>query len=96
MSISYKINISDVPLKGSRLHLTPRELRQCLIRGLEPELKSYVISHNPDILEQVIERINLGEAVGKISHKEESVNSLDSDKLAAVLTAAVNQIALLL
>ena len=66
--------ISDVLLKGSRLHLTPRELRQCLIRGLKPELKSY------------------GEAVGKISHKKESVNSLDSDRLAAVLTAAVNQI----
>ena len=84
--------ISDVLLKGSRLHLTPRELRQCLIRGLKPELKSYVISHNPETLEQVIERINLGEAVGKISHKKESVNSLDSDRLAAVLTAAVNQI----
>ena len=72
--------------------MTPKELRQCLIRGLKPELKSYVISHNPDTLEQVIERINLGEAVGKISHKKESVNSLDSDRLAAVLTAAVNQI----
>ena len=84
--------IADVLLKGSRLHLTHRELRQCLIRGLKPELKSYVISHNPDILDQVIERINLGEAVGKISHKKESVNSLDSDGLAAVLTAAVNQI----
>ena len=64
--------INDVIKLAKRLNKDDNDIRQVLIRGLQPGIKSYVIGQNPQGLAQTVEKIKLGETALNMSKTSET------------------------
>ncbi len=75
---SVELYINDVLKLAKRLNKDDNHIRQVLVRGLQPEVKSYVIGQNPQGLQQTLEKIKLGETAVKVSQPTStSLSSVD-------------------
>ena len=54
------------------------ELQKCVIRGLAQQLKWHVVWFNPNIVEQTIQRILLGDVTLQWSTKKNEINAVEA------------------
>ena len=62
---------------ANNIGMTEKEKRAALIRGLSPQLKSQLITHNTQSLAETIEIMYLPETALNLQNQE-SVNAVDS------------------
>ena len=69
---SYTNSILDL---GQLVDMDQRELRKAIIRGLPDRLKYQVVSHNPQTLDDTVQRVLLCESM--MTPDEQSINTLE-------------------
>ncbi len=66
--------INDVRKLGNRAGASDTDIKRALVRGLTPELRSFVISQNPKTLDETISKIKIGETA-KVGEGSAALNS---------------------
>ena len=81
--------ITDIIKRTNKLGLDDTQVMQYIIRGLSPQLKGELISHNPSNLAETIERVYLAESALKLK-SQETVQHLDTINHLANITTTMN------
>ena len=81
--------ITDIIKRTNKLGLDDTQVMQYIIRGLSPQLKGELISHNPSNLGETIERVYLAESALKLK-SQETVQHLDTINHLANITTTMN------
>ena len=66
--------INDIRKLANRAGASDTDIKRALVRGLRPELRSFVISQNPKTLDDTISKIKIGETA-KVGESSTSLNS---------------------
>ena len=81
--------ITDIIKRTNKLRMDDTKVMQYIIRGLSPQLKGELISHNPSNLAETIERVYLAESALKLK-SQETVQHLDTINHLANITTTMN------
>ena len=81
--------ITGIIKRTNKLRMDDTKVMQYIIRGLSPQLKGELISHNPSNLAETIERVYLAESALKLK-SQETVQHLDTINHLANITTTMN------